>query len=460
MHATTLRSTLRDISWPALPDELAARTLALQFQYEQSERWPAEEIEAQQFRQIEQLAAFCDKSVPFWRDRLRKAGIRPGQKLNRQAWSRLPIVTRREVQAAGDKMRPGATPPAHGKWFHGTTSGSTGTPLSFNRTELSGFIFQSMNLRLALWHQFALRERTVMIKPLTARDVPSPDGETAPDWGPPFSAFQTGQAGWLDIRVPTGQQLDWLEKFRPAYITTFPSNAVMLARHARATGRTLPGLRGFNTYGEVMTDDARALCHEVFGTSVVDAYSCEEAGFMTMQCPHHQHHHVMSEACMLEVVDAKGKPCGPGEIGRIVVTPLHNFAMPLLRYEVGDYAEAGGPCACGRGLPVLNRILGRARDIVHMPDGQERLAFWGAQAVRQVQAIVQHQVAQVAPELMEFRLVSHRQLTPAEEEFLITGVHQNLGYPFKVRFVYMDDIPRAASGKYQDFVSLIGGAAL
>jgi phenylacetate-CoA ligase len=53
-----------------------------------------------------------------------------------------------------------------------------------------------------------------------------------------------------------------------------------------------------------------------------------------------------------------------------VVTPLHNFAMPLIRYAIGDYAEAGPPCACGRGLPVLARILGRARNLLTLPHGE------------------------------------------------------------------------------------------
>ena len=61
------------------------------------------------------------------------------------------------------------------------------------------------------------------------------------------------------------------------------------------------------------------------------------------------------------MLDGQGKPCGVGEIGRVVVTPLSNFAMPLIRYDVGDTAEVGPPCACRRGLPVLTRIIGRDR---------------------------------------------------------------------------------------------------
>jgi phenylacetate-CoA ligase len=60
-----------------------------------------------------------------------------------------------------------------------------------------------------------------------------------------------------------------------------------------------------------------------------------------------------------EILDDADRPCAPGEVGRVVVSTLHNYAMPLFRYDLGDLAEVGPPCECGRTLPVLNRIVGR-----------------------------------------------------------------------------------------------------
>jgi phenylacetate-CoA ligase len=77
---------------------------------------------------------------------------------------------------------------------------------------------------------------------------------------------------------------------------------------------------------------------------------------MALQCPDHPHYHVLAENCLLELLDAAGRPA---RAGRVVVTPLHNFATPLLRYDLGDEAEFGPPCACGRALPVLTRISRR-----------------------------------------------------------------------------------------------------
>ena len=99
-------------------------------------------------------------------------------------------------------------------------------------------------------------------------------------------------------------------------------------------------------------------------------YSSQEFGYIALQCPDAHTYHVQSEAVYVEILDGPGGPCRPGEVGRVVISTLHNYATPLLRYEMGDYAETGGDCVCGRTLPVLNRIVGRERNMWIMPNGQ------------------------------------------------------------------------------------------
>jgi phenylacetate-CoA ligase len=124
--------------------------------------------------------------------------------------------------------------------------------------------------------------------------------------------------------------------------------------------------------------------------------------------------------------------------------------MPLLRYELGDYAEMGSPCPCGRGLPVLNRILGRIRHGVIMPDGESRSARF-SMSFYKIAAIRQYQAVQTARDTIEIRLVARRNLTPAEEAQITRLVQTDLDPSFKVRFVYVDAIPRLPSGKYEEF---------
>lgn len=164
----------------------------------------------------------------------------------------------------------------------------------------------------------------------------------------------------------------------------------------------------------------------------------------------------MAESLLVEVLDAEDKPCRPGEVGRVVITDLHNFATPLVRYDIGDYAEVGENCPCGRGLPVLRRILGRRRNMLTLPDGRRHWPLVGFQRYRDIAPILQYQLIQRSLSDIEVRLVVQPKLTPEQESRLNVVIREALGYPFRLAFVYFDrEIPRGAGGKLDEFISEI-----
>ena len=130
--------------------------------------------------------------------------------------------------------------------------------------------------------------------------------------------------------------------------------------------------------------------------------------------------------------------------------------MPLLRYEIGDYAELGEPCPCGRGLPVLKRILGREQNMLVLPGGERRWPMLSSADIRRmldIAPIRQYQFLQKSTETIELRLVIARPLTESDETALREFVRDRFGHPFEVEFRCLDDIPRGRTGKYQDFLS-------
>jgi phenylacetate-CoA ligase len=275
-----------------------------------------------------------------------------------------------------------------------------------------------------------------------------------PDWGPPVAlVYPTGPAVLLDIRCPIEAQIEVLRQEAPAYLLSFASNLAALARHCHAHGIGLEDLRGVRSSGEVVSDAARAICRDAWGIEIIDMYSAVEIGYLAFQCPGHMHYHVQAESALIEVLRDDGRPCRAGETGRVVVTPLHNFAMPLLRYEIGDYAEIGPPCACGRTLRVLARIHGRARDMLTLPSGAKRFAHYGQKVLAGLDAVIQHQVVQHTRTDIELRLVVRRPLTAEEEARITQAVLAGLGHPFRLRLTYCDAIARNPSGKYDEFRS-------
>jgi phenylacetate-CoA ligase len=454
-------SIFEGVRFPAVPQTQAAVLLAIQEQLAASQYWPAVEMRARQFEQIGDLISHIDRSVPYYGVSLRKAGVRPGQPITEEAWRRVPILTRRAAQDGNDRLFATQTPPSHGSLGDNTTSGTSGMPVRLRQTRLHHLFWQSFVLREEVWHRRDLGATILGIR----RDDERRDFSGAvhirrmPDWGAPVSTvYPTGPSLVLDYRATVADQAEVVRRERPAYLTVYPSLLLELLRHCREHGVAFEGLRGVRTVLEVLAPEVRQLCREVLGVGVTDVYSCGEAGYLAIQCPEHGAYHLQQENALIEILDDAGAPCAPGAIGRVVVTTLHNFAMPLLRYELGDLAEMGEPCPCGRNLPVIARIVGRGRDMLTLPAGAKRYPFYGHSAMMTVRAIRQHQLVQKSLTEIEIRLVVTHPLSAAEEARIREAAIEGLGHPFEITLVYTDEIKRDASGKYAEFRSEIAAA--
>lgn len=187
----------------------------------------------------------------------------------------------------------------------------------------------------------------------------------------------------------------------------------------------------------------------------MDVYSTQEVGYIALQCPLYEHYHAQEETVMVEVLNDDGKPCSAGEIGRVVVTPLHNYATPLIRYDIGDYAEVGPPCPCGRGLTVLKRIMGRVRNMIRLPDGEQYWPIIHHDEIMNAAPIKQFRIIQRTIDTIEFDIVANTSLTSTQEQLLIDLLQTHLRFPFEIQLNYKQVIPRNSAGKFEDFMSLI-----
>jgi phenylacetate-CoA ligase len=453
----TPRSAAAGIAWPAIPGEISARHLALQQQFMQTERWAPERLARHQFRQLGCLMAYAYDQSPFYRSRLDASGYRRGQEITPEFWAQLPVLRRREVQEHGLALACREVPAEHGRVTTGATSGSTGAPLQTLSTDLAQLFWQSVTLRQQFWHRRDMRLKFGSIRRSHENTAFPPNGRAYPDWTVPEGlVYPTGPACHLDNRSTPEEQAEWLLREQPDYLVTFPSVALELARYFLDRGLTLKRLKNISTLGEVVTPRVRSVCREAFGVEISDMYSAVETGYIALQCPAGRYH-AQSETVLVEVLDEADQPCRPGEVGAVVVTPLHNFAMPLLRYSVGDFAELSDGCPCGRRLLAFSDILGRARDSVMLPSGMRRYAWFGMRRFAEVPGIVQFQVVQKTLSDLELKLVVREPLNAATEEKLREHLRKSLGEHFSVRLTYHETIPRAASGKYFDFLSEVPG---
>jgi phenylacetate-CoA ligase len=449
-------SATREVARP--PDDVLAPAgpgdLAYQKRLDETQWWSPERLLALQLRQLGSLVAHTWRTVPSQRARLASAGLEPDRPIDLDRWRRLAPLTRREIQRAGEALWSDAVPAAHGAMLTTTTSGSTGTPVTVRGTVFDATVGKEITLRHFLWHPYDFTGRLASIRRTHGQIYEYPHGRSVARWGDTATfPFATGPAAILSISASIGQQARWLRGQNPNYLLTYASNLHFLAVHCREQGIALPRLEHVISFGEALSAETRDECRRAWNVAAIDAYSAQEVGTIALQCPDSERYHVQAETIFVEVVNDSGKPCRPGETGRVLVTPLHNFAMPLLRYEIGDHAEVGEPCACGRGLATLDRVLGRERNALLVARSGER--YWpafGSRKLRELAPIVQHQLVQKTVTRIEARFVSERPLTPDEESSVRAHILAALPCRFELVFAYYDHIPHNRSGKFETFV--------
>jgi phenylacetate-CoA ligase len=444
---------------PAISSAHGNQQLALQFQLERTQWWPAAELEAAQFKTLRRLVAHARETTPYYRDRLGQAGLPDTANLDAASWLRVPVSRRRELQGAGDSLFSDRPPEGHGKVVAATTSGSTGQPLRFARNEVTMTYWRAFTLRDIIWHDEDTLPKVGAIRYAPIGQAEAPHGIASPHWNNSAAVtFPTGPAVMLNVAASLDDQLDWLEREQLHRLTTFPSNFLALIEHARRKGRTLPRIGRLRSIGEMLTPEARETIADAWGGKVVDLYSCEEAGYLALECPEHGNYHVQAENVKLEILDEQDNPCPPGTPGRVIITSLHNFASPLIRMDLGDYAELGEPCPCGRGLPVIRRILGRSRNRLVLPNGETRYPRVGEKAIAEAAkgvTVFRFRCIQHSLEMVEMQIVASRELDAEEQARLADSIQANLGHPFRVVFSFPADIPAQPNGKRETFVSLV-----
>jgi phenylacetate-CoA ligase len=448
------RSALAELTWPVIPEPRTGRLLAMMFQLDQSQWLPPAVLAREQMRQLSAVVKHAYATIPFYRARLSAADIDPGRMLDADTWSRMPILTRRDLQELGPAMVSAAVPRQHGPVGSLESSGSTGKPVTGYTTAVTRLMWNVLSLRQLVWHRRDPALKLAAIRWFKSDKALPPEGlKQTQWWSADGSPFQSGPGVALNIKATVGEQADWLLREKPGYLLTYPSNLLALAQHFRTQGLRLGGLQGVDTLSEICTPETRRWCREVFGVGLADIYSAREVGYMALQCPDHEHYHVQSESVLIEVLDADDRPCQPGEVGRVVVSTLLNFAAPLLRYEIGDMAEVGSSCPCGRGLPVLKRILGRVRNMLRLPNGDRIWPVFNLFEAETAIPFYQIQVVQKTLDDLEVHLVAKGKPTAEDEQKFAASLTAALRHPFCIRMRYVDSIARSAGGKYEDFLS-------
>jgi phenylacetate-CoA ligase len=425
-----------------------AEAVTLRLEHLKKTQWISpEHLKEFQHQQLKLLLEYCERQSPYFAERLKTANLTSDQVSTPSGLTKLPPLTRRHLQEAGKAFYCKETPKNHGAIYKTKTSGSTGEPVVVQKTGLNQLNWLATNLLDHLWHTRDFKERLCAIRPNIQTYTKQEN------WGPPAHLlYKTGNSLGLPITADIGQLAEWISEFQPHNLLIYPSILKALTEYCVKHSSTFIKLGHIRTLGETLSDETRRRAATTFKAKMEDTYSSQEVGTIALECPMSGLYHIMEENLIVEVLNEEGQPCAPGEIGRIVITDLHNFSTPLIRYDIGDYAEVGEPCPCGRGLSALKNIRGRERNLLIKPDGSRHWPLTNFGNFRDIAPIQQYQMIQEDLRI-EVRLVAERALTAYEEDKLKQTIQEALGYPFELIFTYFDkQIPLSSNGKFEEFI--------
>jgi phenylacetate-CoA ligase len=182
---------------------------------------------------------------------------------------------------------------------------------------------------------------------------------------------------------------------------------------------------------------------------VFEKYGSFEIGVSACECTEHNGMHMFLDGVFFEFLNSAGDFARPGEIAQLVVTDLFNYGFPLIRYKIGDvgiYTEEA--CPCGSPLPLMSKLFGRDRDILVDQYGNPKPGYLFVEVFNKNHIPGQFQVIQEDRGRVIVRAVKKAGYTKYHEDIINEKFRMLLGVEVKIEIVYVEDIPREASGKY------------
>ena len=430
----------------------------------ENEFTPPEQVAVEESQALRAVLDFAAAEVPFYRSLFARLGLTPRDIRDRRDLPRLPILGRRELREEFERLKPDRLPPGVEIWGVMSSSGSTGPATQVVSSKESNLIFSILNQRQTRWFRRDPAGTLAYIRLPGSFPQPRPGewlaaGETFrfAGWRYLNTFFETGPAIAFSVLNPEKDQIAWLRRERPDYLITRSHTLEHLAMAAPGE-RPCDSLKAMTAISEAITPATCRHLDSVFGAPVQQGYGLNEIGLVAARCEAGRYH-VHREHCIVEIVDEVGMPCRAGESGRLLLTGLRNFAMPLVRYDSNDLVTAvDGPCPCGRTLPAFGEIHGRYSRIKPLPPGTlDRVATLRTalqtMPVDLVRNLRRYQIHQLRDGSFELRLVAAGTLPPAFSERVLNAWSSGTAGP-PLEFREVEDIPLdTAVDKFDDFVS-------
>jgi phenylacetate-CoA ligase len=411
----------------------------------------AAELRELQDARLRRLLCHAYESVPFYRKLFERHRLHPRHIRGTVDLDLIPMVSKQDLRAQpeGNVVARGLAPE---RLLTARTSGSSGEPFVIRRT-LSEQSLQYL-LQLRAFAQLGVRIGDRMAKVGLLRQ-PTPNDSKV--MGRALEATRIRQRLKINGLQEPAAIVEQLRCYRPDVITGMSGMLCRVADYLLAHGSKGLAPRLLIVGGEVLTPVMRRSLRQGFGAPVCETYASHEFPLLGWQCGENGHFHTCDDGVILEVLH-EGRPAEPGQRGEVVVTNLHAYAMPFIRYRLGDVATRGQcPCACGQPFSTIGSIQGRMIDYFPLPDGrvihpyQILSSFMGGGDAW----IRQYQLLQERRDRIVLRVLPAHAPEPGRLASLQRAMLPLLGPSVEFQVQVVDDLPLESTGKFRPSRSLV-----
>ncbi len=417
---------------------------------ERSQWLGREELERIQFAALHRLVSHAFANCPYYQKEWSKRGLRPQSLKTLEDFGSWPIIGRETVRENRLRMRMASS----GKrLFPKSTGGSSGVPLYFD-LDMNSYAW-----KLATWYRgYDWANAAPGTKQLWLWGVP-----LGPQpWWKPFKDrlyqrfYRRFVLNCFHLNEETFHRyLHQLNRYKPDVIVAYTNALYVFAQFLDGENLKVFRPKSIVLGAEKVHDFQRQLIERVFGCQVYETYGSREFTFIAGECDRHRGLHLSIETLLVEVVDDYGRPVPEGEEGNIVITDLTNYGMPFVRYANDDRAVAGWKkCSCGRGLPLLRKVVGRRLDILQTPDGRKIPGEFFPHLMKDFPAVKRFQVVQEDLNHIQLRVVLKNAWNEGDRKFLDHEIRKVLGQAIRFDLLPVDDIPLTRAGKLQVVLNL------
>lgn len=412
--------------------------------------WNSSKLKQLQQKKLKALLKHAYENVPYYHKMFNQLGLKPQDIKNIADLRRLPILTKDIIRNNLDDLT--ARSYRKNKLLPAWTGGSTGVPMRFFIDKRWSACSMAAAYREWNWAGYDLGNKIAYL------------------WAAPHDlSIQTKLKNkiinlmdrriFLDTFNMTEEILDehinTLKKFKPEIINAVASSAFLMAKYMQKRGIKDIGPKAILTSCEVLFDYQREIIEEVFGCKVFDYYSGRDTSLHAGECPEHTGYHLAIENAIIEFVKY-AENVASGELGKIIITDFSNYAMPFIRYDIGDMGiPLDEMCSCGRGLPLMKSIEGRATDSLRKTDGSYITSPMLTIPLKDFENIRQIQIIQKTKDDVTIKLVKGENYSDEDSKSLKTIMKSYLGNEMNIELSFVKSIPPTRSGKHRFVISEI-----